>query len=227
MSEHQRFHHICYKTSSNRISIFFSIAIFVAASNLYHQNHVVEGFAPTTVALHQTNSIRHISDNDLIALRMSDWGSFEAMEDDLLDEDDVDNREYAVEDDSQKDKARVGALVDGPSIENDAEPIRVLPGSQLELSEETVLGLLAACRGELGTLFGYTAENRGVGITGGVDFVEMDGPNVVLRLKGRFWHERYTVLERVSNYLCQRIPEIVDVTVEDEYQLTKEANDEW
>lgn len=100
-------------------------------------------------------------------------------------------------------------------------------GSQLELDEETVLGVLSACRGELGTLFGYTAENRGVGITGGVDYVDMDGPTIVVRLKGRFWHERTTVLDRVSNYLIQRIPEIVDVSVEDEYQLTQAANEEW
>jgi len=78
---------------------------------------------------------------------------------------------------------------------------------------------------EIGTLFGYTAENRGVGITGGVDYVELDGPVVVLRLKGRFWHERTTVLNRVSNYLQQRIPEIIDVIVEDEWQLTNEANE--
>ena len=100
-------------------------------------------------------------------------------------------------------------------------------GSQLELSEETVLGVLSACRTELGTLFGYSAENRGVAITGGVDYVELDGPTVVLRLKGRFWHERTTVLLRVANYLQQRIPEIVDVTVEDPWQLTEEANEIW
>ena len=58
-----------------------------------------------------------------------------------------------------------------------------------------------------------------------VDYVDMDGPTVVLRLKGRFWHQRTTVLERVANYLQQRIPEIIDVTVEDEWQLTKEANE--
>ena len=71
--------------------------------------------------------------------------------------------------------------------------------------------------------FDYT----GVGITGGVDFVEMDGPTVVIRLKGRFWHQRTTVLERIANYLQQRIPEIVDVDVEDPYQLTDEANEVW
>eukprot|EP00804_Cyclotella_cryptica_P027313 CCRYP_019620-RA/>CCRYP_019620-RA protein AED:0.10 eAED:0.10 QI:222/1/0.66/1/1/0.66/3/96/211 len=77
----------------------------------------------------------------------------------------------------------------------------VTVGSQLELSEETVEGVLAACREEIGTMFGYQAENRGVGITGGVDFVELDGPTVVLHLKGRFWHQRPTVLARVGAYL--------------------------
>ena len=75
------------------------------------------------------------------------------------------------------------------------------------------------------TMFGYQAENRGVGITGGVDFVELDGPTVVLHLKGRFWHQRPTVLQRVGSYLTARIPEIVDVVVEDEWELTDEAND--
>jgi len=75
------------------------------------------------------------------------------------------------------------------------------------------------------TMFGYQAENRGVGITGGVDFVELDGPTVVLHLKGRFWHQRPTVLQRVGAYLTARIPEIVDVVVEDEWELTDEAND--
>jgi hypothetical protein len=66
-----------------------------------------------------------------------------------------------------------------------------------------------------------------VGITGGMDYVDMDGPSVIIRLKGRFWHERTTVLVRVANYLQQRIPEIVDVTIEDPFQLTDEANEEW
>ena len=97
----------------------------------------------------------------------------------------------------------------------------------MELSEDTVLGVLSACRNELGTLFGYTAENRGVGITGGVDYVDLDGPSVIIRLKGRFWHTRQSVLDRVANYLQQRIPEIVEVQIEDPWQLTNEANDIW
>ena len=81
------------------------------------------------------------------------------------------------------------------------------------------------CNAFISTMFGYQAENRGVGITGGVDFVELDGPTVVLHLKGRFWHQRPTVLQRVGAYLQARIPEIVDVIVADEWELTDEAND--
>ena len=103
-------------------------------------------------------------------------------------------------------------------------PKPCIPGSALPLEPETIQGLLAACRNEIGTMFGYSAENRGVGITGGVDFVELDGPIVVLSLKGRFWHQRPTVLARVAAYLQGRCPEIIDVVVEDEWQLTDEAN---
>jgi hypothetical protein len=89
-----------------------------------------------------------------------------------------------------------------------------------------VLGVLSACRTAIPTLFGYTPENRGVGITGGVDFVELDGATVVLALKGRFWHQRTTVLARIGSYLRERIPEIVDVVVEDESSLSDEANND-
>lgn len=99
-----------------------------------------------------------------------------------------------------------------------------MTGTVLPLTVENVLGVLAACREEIGTMFGYSAENRGVGITGGVDFVELDGPIVVMSLKGRFWHQRPTVLARVGAYLQGRIPEIIDVVVADEWELTDEAN---
>jgi len=165
----------------------------------------------------------------LVVLYGSDWSDFGVLDDDDdIDGIAIDRSEYAEENDTQEKKGQVGATLDPPSIDDGSaafDPLFVPAGSRLEMDEETVMGVLNACREEIGTLFGYTAENRGVGITGGVDLIELDGPVVVLRLKGRFWHERTTVLERVSNYLQQRIPEIIDVTVEDEWQLTQEANE--
>lgn len=154
-------------------------------------------------------------------LKMSDWSGF--AYDDEEEELFVD---FADENDSQEYKAEIGSALEAPSIMYDADPISVPQGTVLPLTEENVLGVLSACRNEIGTMFGYSAENRGVGITGGVDFVEMDGPTVVLTLKGRFWHQRTTVLQRVGAYIMGRIPEIIDVTVADPYELTDEANDE-
>mmetsp|Transcript_28885 Transcript_28885/g.40595 ORF Transcript_28885/g.40595 Transcript_28885/m.40595 type:complete len:213 (+) Transcript_28885:136-774(+) len=163
-------------------------------------------------------------------LQMSDdFSNFAYMDDDddLLFDKELDRKDYAKEEDSQEFKAEIGGSLEAPEIdpEHDVEPIFVPQGTQLELTEDNVLALLSACREEIGTLFGYSAENRGVGITGGVDFVELDGPIVMLRLKGRFWHQRPTVLARVGAYLIGRIPEIIDVVIEDEYQLTDEANE--
>ena len=188
------------------------------ASNAHHHGFAASQrrFTPS-----HGNTLRSSSD---------DWSNFSALDDD---DDDVvfgtsvDRTDYAVEDDSAEQKASVGASLQAPPIARPAPPIQVPAGSQLELDEDTVLGVLSACREELGTLFGYTAENRGVGITGGVDYVELDGPVVVISLQGRFWHQRTTVLDRVANYLQQRIPEIVEVTVEDPWQLTDEANEVW
>ncbi|CAD6224472.1 unnamed protein product [Miscanthus lutarioriparius] len=66
----------------------------------------------------------------------------------------------------------------------------------------------------LGQLF-----DKSVGITGQVDLAELDGPFVKLRLKGKFWHTRATVVARIGNYLKNRIPEILEVEIEDEKQL--------
>lgn len=73
---------------------------------------------------------------------------------------------------------------------------------------------------KLGSVFGNSAENRDIGITGEVELAELDGPVVVLRLKGRFWHKRTDVLARVAAYLQSRIPEILDVSIEDARQLS-------
>jgi hypothetical protein len=43
-------------------------------------------------------------------------------------------------------------------------------------------------------------------VAGQVDLAELDGPFVKLRLKGKFWHTRSTVVARIGNYLKNRIP---------------------
>lgn len=178
----------------------------------------------------------------MLSMSSSDWSTFQALDDDDDDDDDYlqdttttnnnnnsnnnpSSIQYANENDPQEFKAQVGSNIPAPTVDWDGEPLFLPQGSILPLSEENVQGVLAACRQEIGTMFGYTAENRGVGITGGVDFVELDGPTVILKLHGRFWHQRTTVLERVGKYLQGRIPEIVDYAVEDPWELTDEAND--
>ncbi|XP_028795521.1 uncharacterized protein LOC114751025 [Neltuma alba] len=84
----------------------------------------------------------------------------------------------------------------------------------LDLTEDNVRQALIDARAELGQIF-----DASVGITGKVELAELDGPFVKISLKGRFWHKRSTVLARVGNYLKQRIPEILEVDIEDEKQL--------
>ena len=93
---------------------------------------------------------------------------------------------------------------------------------ELYLSAENVERVLAEAKAELGTLFGTSSENRAVGITGDVSLAELEGATVVLRFEGRFWHARPTVLARLANFLQNRIPEIVDVVVEDPIMLTED-----
>ena len=52
-----------------------------------------------------------------------------------------------------------------------------------------------------------------LGITGEVELVELDGPTIVVSLKGRFWHATDTVMLRIKSYIQQRIPEVIDVTL--------------
>ncbi|BAF25412.1 uncharacterized protein [Oryza sativa Japonica Group] len=86
--------------------------------------------------------------------------------------------------------------------------------ASLDLNEDNVRLAIDEAKAELGQLF-----DTSVGITGQVDLAELDGPFVKLRLKGKFWHTRATVLARIGNYLKNRIPEILEVEIEDEKQL--------
>mmetsp|Transcript_39394 Transcript_39394/g.72689 ORF Transcript_39394/g.72689 Transcript_39394/m.72689 type:complete len:208 (-) Transcript_39394:212-835(-) len=182
-------------------------------------------FVPSTGKYSFSNAFPYLKQHALTVPRMSsDWSDF--AYDDPDDLDPIDTRTYADENDSQEYKATIGSQLESPDIDWHGDPIFVPQGSVLPLTVENVQGVLAACREEIGTMFGYSAENRGVGITGGVDFIELDGPSVVVHLKGRFWHQRTTVLDRVGAYIMGRIPEVVDVYVADEWELTDEANDE-
>ena len=69
------------------------------------------------------------------------------------------------------------------------------------------------------SMFGVHDMPAAAGITGMLDFVEIAGPEVILRLSGAFWHRRETVLGRAAMYLNARIPEIVEVNVEDTSEL--------
>ena len=89
----------------------------------------------------------------------------------------------------------------------------------LVLTEENAAAVLDECQSTLSAVFGNNAEAAAVGITGAAEFVELDGPSVVVRLRGRFWHKRSTVLERIESYLLERIPECVSVEIEDPAQL--------
>jgi len=199
----------------------------------------VSAFAPHHHALQfqRVSSTSAISSTSRITqsstqVSMSEWSDFKDLDDD---DDDLYNDDlppagkmtesgYADENDPQEFKAEIGSKLPVPEIDWDGDPIFLPVGSALPLTEENVQGVLQACRQEIGTMFGYTAENRGVGITGGVDFVDFDGPTVILRVHGRFWHQRTTVLDRVGMYLQGRIPEIVDYMVDDPYELTDDAN---
>ncbi|CAI9088980.1 OLC1v1023455C1 [Oldenlandia corymbosa var. corymbosa] len=86
--------------------------------------------------------------------------------------------------------------------------------SPLDLTEDNIEQVLADARVELAQLFDVS-----VGITGKAELADLDGPYVKLRLSGKFWHKRSTVVARLGNYLKQRIPEILEVDIEDEKQL--------
>lgn len=87
-------------------------------------------------------------------------------------------------------------------------------GEPLELCEENAVLVVEEMRKELGTIFGYDPKSREVGITGEIEFVECDGPSFSVSLSGRFWHATDTVMMRVESYVKNRIPEVMEVTLD-------------
>lgn len=69
------------------------------------------------------------------------------------------------------------------------------------------------------TMFGKHDDPASIGVTGELDFVELQGPQVILSLHGKFWHRRETVLGRAAMWLNACMPEIVEVNVENQEEL--------
>lgn len=94
----------------------------------------------------------------------------------------------------------------------------------LELCDEHAEMVIEEIRNELGTIFGYDPQSQKVGITGKIELAEIDGPTLRVALSGRFWHATDTVLLRVSSYIKQRIPEIIDVELDMEKSDIQDDN---
>jgi hypothetical protein len=71
-------------------------------------------------------------------------------------------------------------------------------------------------KAELGTIFGYDQGSKNVGISGEIELVEVDGPSIRIKLSGRFWHATDTVLMRVESFVKTRIPEVIEVILDEE-----------
>ena len=68
----------------------------------------------------------------------------------------------------------------------------------MECTEDNVLRALQAAREQWPDMLGQTDRARKIGITGNVELASLDGPFVTLRLTGRFWHRRTTVMSCVA-----------------------------
>lgn len=84
---------------------------------------------------------------------------------------------------------------------------RIVPKAlhPLVLTEESVNQALDEVKVKLGSIFGNSQENRDVGITGDVALSSLDGPVVVLRLQGRFWHKRTDVVRSFHTPALRRV----------------------
>eukprot|EP01041_Mallomonas_annulata_P010750 gene10750-22459_t len=108
---------------------------------------------------------------------------------------------------------------------NAKSPLKALNDAVLELCEENANIVIEEIREELGTIFGYDPKSREVGITGEISFVEVEGPVIVVALKGRFWHATDTIMLRIKSYISQRIPECIDVTLDRSKSQIVDDND--
>ena len=80
-------------------------------------------------------------------------------------------------------------------------------------TEENVAAALADFKAEAVSMFGCHPAAAAIGITGDIQMTSMDGPFVTVKLVGRFWHRRKTVLTNAEAYVRRRIPEVVEIDV--------------
>jgi hypothetical protein len=98
--------------------------------------------------------------------------------------------------------------------------------SMLECTEEDVRAALHDFTVAAVTMFGCNAEAAQIGITGQIELVELDGPVVLVSLRGAFWHRRETVLQNARAFLMQKIPELAEVDIFDASDLLDQIFDE-
>mmetsp|Transcript_136 Transcript_136/g.163 ORF Transcript_136/g.163 Transcript_136/m.163 type:complete len:157 (-) Transcript_136:1834-2304(-) len=96
--------------------------------------------------------------------------------------------------------------------------------SPLELCDENALIVIEEVKAELGTIFGYDQGSKNVGISGEVELVEVDGPSIRIKLSGRFWHATDTVLMRVESFVKTRIPEVIEVILDEDASDIQDDN---
>ena len=89
--------------------------------------HLILCLCSATALLHTCTSFRRST--PAFVLHLSDWSDFSAIDDDDETAAIIDRTDYAREEDSQEYKAQVGATLEPPIIERDAEPIFVPQGT--------------------------------------------------------------------------------------------------
>lgn len=111
------------------------VVVFLATQTAaFYQPAIISSYPRSAAAAAAADTSRFVPSHSGCSclLHMSDdWSNFQAMDDDdeIVFGTALDKTDYAVEDDSPEAKAAVGASLQAPEIERDAEPIQVPAGT--------------------------------------------------------------------------------------------------